>query len=215
MSKYLAIIGNGGHTQDILSILDSMYDQYSWVFLLDDRQEKNDLPVPPGKDIYDSYLKLMSKYGQELKYIIGVNSSQIRKSIAMKMDALHAVPAPPIIHSTASIGRTCQIGNGSVLGPFTVLTSNAVIGEHVHMNTASSVNQGSTLGNYCTLSPGARICGDVEVGNAVSFGANSTVINMKNIANDVVVGAGAVVVSSITEAKTVVGIPAKELVKSV
>ena len=81
------------------------------------------------------------------------------------------------------------------------------------MNTGSSVNQGSKVGHYSTLSPGARVCGDVIMGHTVSMGASSTIINLKNIGSDVTIGAGAVVIEDIPDSITVVGVPAKPLVK--
>ena len=219
MSKQLVIIGNGGHTQDILSIIESTqrWGSADDVWLLDDVGSKNRLlrgsGITNGSNVYDTYLKLMSVYGKDLVYIIGVNSSFERRKIAQEMGALRAVPSDPIVHATASIAASSKAGVGCVLGPFAALTANVIIGDHVHMNTGSSVNQGSKVGHYSTLSPGARVCGDVIMGHTVSMGASSTIINLKNIGSDVTIGAGAVVIEDIPDSITVVGVPAKPLVK--
>lgn len=216
--KYI-IIGGGGHAHDVYDIFDAIKlsykpvdvsSNYELLGFLDDNINKENLPAWETRTLglISDYTRYMSRYGNDLRYTIAINSSSIRKKIGDYMDSIHARPAI-LIHPTASISTSAIIGPGSVIGPGAVITSNAVLGKHVHMNTHSSVNQGSTIGDYCTLSPGARVCGDVWVGECVQFGANSTVINMKNIGANAVLGAGAVVVSDIPDGVTAVGIPAK------
>jgi sugar O-acyltransferase (sialic acid O-acetyltransferase NeuD family) len=214
MTLYYIIIGGGGHAHDVYDVLTNQSNEWSnpesfiLGFLDDDISKKslsrNVIHLGPIPD----YTKYMSLYGRDLRYVIAINSSSIRKMIGDYMDSIHAKPAT-IIHKTASISASAQVGPGCVLGPGAVITSNAVLGKHVHMNTHSSVNQGSTIGDYGTLSPGARVCGDVWTGECVQFGANSTVINMKNIGNNVILGAGAVVVSDIPDNVIAKGVPAK------
>lgn len=214
----LIIIGGGGHSHDVYDIIQqrsswgSLGDSVYVLGFLDDDPDKvgplrHGTPLSHLGPISD-YTKYMSKYGCDLYYTIAINSSSIRKKIGDYMDSIYAQPAT-LIHKTVSTSHRARIGSGCVLGPGVVVTSNAVLGKHVHMNTHSSVNQGSTIGDYGTLSPGARVCGDVWTGECVQFGANSTVINMKNIGKNVTLGAGAVVVSDIPDGVTAKGVPAK------
>lgn len=205
----LVIIGAGGHGRDIRALLrrlkeDEYIDRVNFLGFLDDNPETD--RIGPIND----YTKLMSEHGKDLAYVIGVNDPMIRRKIVSYMDSIHAKPMS-VIHETAVIGPRCYIGKGSVLGPYSVLTTSVNIGRHVHLNTAASVNQGSVLGDYCTLSPGVRVCGDVHVGHTTYLGANSTIINMKNVGNNVTLGAGAVVVKDIPNDVVAVGLPAKPI----
>jgi acetyltransferase EpsM len=198
----LIIIGAGGHSQDIIDVANSA--GYTFIGYLDD--------VKSGEFILgkiSDYSKVIDKYkNHDVKYSIGINDSKTRKLIDIKLMEYGAIPAT-LIHSSAIIGHNVSIGDGVVLGPGSILTSNVKIGRHVHLNTHASVNQGSSIGDYSTLSPGVKVCGDVIVGECVQFGANSTIINLKTIGNNVILGAGTVVVSDIPSDCTVIGIPGK------
>jgi len=214
MPDNLIIIGNGGHTQDILGIVESNRWTGSSTFyhttIIDDDPQKSDIE---GTCIEDMYLRFISLYGNA-QYVIGVNDSQIRAAIAARMDKLYAYPVAPLVHPSAVIMvDKSDIGVGCVIGPNVVITRNVKLGIHSHINSCASINQGSTVGSFATMAPGARICGDVNVGDRVGFGCNSSVINMINIGNDVFVGAGAVVIRDISDGQTVVGVPAKPLIK--
>ncbi|MOA55555.1 putative acetyltransferase EpsM [compost metagenome] len=63
------------------------------------------------------------------------------------------------------------------------------------------------------ISPGARLAGGVKVGEQSWIGIGSCVRQLVNIGRFVIVGAGAAVVDDIPDGMTVVGIPARQLVK--
>lgn len=210
MNDILVIIGNGGHTQDILGVLKANYKERPNTVIIDDDRNKSEID---GTNIVDMYLKLMRQTaGKKMSYVIGVNSSQIRKEIAGRMDAIYAIPADPIIHPQSIFNRyNTPIGPGSVIGAGVVMTTNVKLGAHCHINSCASINQGSTIGHFATLAPGARICGDVYVGDNVMMGCNSSIINMINIGDDAVIGAGAVVIRDVKAGQTVIGVPAKPM----
>lgn len=214
-STAVVIVGAGGHAQDIIGIASAGDDKsgssVSILGFIDDNKT-GDFILGKIKD----YPKIVQQHEFHFKvrYVIGINSSLERQRIATIMNEMGAVPTN-IIHKNAVIGYNIIMGRGIIMGPFTALTSNVTIGDHVHLNTSASINQGSKIGNFCTLSPGAKICGDVNMGECVSMGANSTVINLKNIGSYATIGAGAVVINDVEPATTVVGIPAKPISKEV
>jgi acetyltransferase EpsM len=217
----LVIIGNGGHAKDISEIIarTPLYHHgkeanlhIDEIYYLDDNPERMRTSNMDcrGLSIKDAYTKLMSRYGRDLRYLIGVNSSRDRERIANEMDSIHAIACDPIVHPTAIMPMDWTMpGLGSVIGPYCVVSKGATIGKHVHMNISSSVNQNSHVGDFSTLSPGARVCGDCTIGKSVQFGANSTVINLMNIGDNVILGAGAVVTKDLPSNCTAVGVPAR------
>ena len=68
-----------------------------------------------------------------------------------------------------------------------------------------------TVGDHSHIAPHATICGRSRIGNNVFCGASSTVIDKINICDDVVIGAGAVVINDIIESGTYIGVPAKRI----
>lgn len=198
--KPFVIIGAGGHGQDLLSIYKAIPQPcYEFIGFLDDTKT--------GPDIIGKVGDLATIQG--INYIIGINSSSIRRFI----DNLISRDIPPIvlIHPSAIVGSNIQIGPGVVLAANTVLTTNVKIGRHTHLNVAATVSQGSIVGDYVTLSPGVHIAGDVNIGHGVSMGAGAVAINLVSVGEDTIVGAGAVIVNDIPPHITVVGVPAKRL----
>jgi sugar O-acyltransferase (sialic acid O-acetyltransferase NeuD family) len=107
--------------------------------------------------------------------------------------------------------ETNVIGNSSMLMRGSVITTNVKLGLSNLVNINATIGHDSIFGDFCTLSPGCNIAGNVRIGNRVYFGMGSNVIEGLHICNDVIIGAGAVVVKDITEPGTYVGIPAKKI----
>lgn len=201
----LIFLGGGGHYKDLLYISETdKYNKWNCIGFLDDNESTNRLG--PCENLPE-YLK---KY-KNLKYCIAINSSKIRQ----KLDLLYGeeTKSANLIHETALIGSSCSYANGITMGPYSLMTTNVQIGKHVHINSASSINQSSLIGDYCTISPGVRICGDVKVGNATSIGAGAVIINFKTIGIECTLGAGTVVIDNVDDHMTVVGVPGREIKK--
>lgn len=79
------------------------------------------------------------------------------------------------------------------------------------MNTGCSVDHDCVLADFVHISPGARLAGGVAVGQCSWGGIGACVKQMINIGENVVVGAGAAVLSDVAEGMTVVGVPARAL----
>ena len=86
------------------------------------------------------------------------------------------------------------------------------LGNNVHLtNNIRFINHdGGTL-LFRDRVPDLEITKPITIGNNVYIGNNVLILPGVNIGNDVIIGAGAVVVHSITESGTYVGIPAKKV----
>jgi sugar O-acyltransferase (sialic acid O-acetyltransferase NeuD family) len=109
------------------------------------------------------------------------------------------------------------LGEGAILSPFTVLTSNIRIGRHFHANLYSYVEHDCVIGDYVTFGPGAKCNGNVEVGDHAYIGAGATIRHGRpgaplRIGAGAVIGMGAVVTRDVPHGETWVGNPARRIV---
>jgi sugar O-acyltransferase (sialic acid O-acetyltransferase NeuD family) len=205
----LIVIGAGGHAVDLTYVsLNDKFTKWNIIGYLDDNPINRYTDQTLGSvSSLDTYL---NKY-KNLKYTIAINSSLIRKEIDSRYGDIKY--AANLVHETAVLGSNCYYDNGLTMGPYSILTTNVQLGRHVHINSASSINQSSFIEDYCTVSPGVRICGDVKVGSATSIGAGAVIINFKTIGQQCTLGAGTVVIDNVGDYTTVVGVPGREIKK--
>ena len=76
------------------------------------------------------------------------------------------------------------------------------------------IDHDCVLADGVHVSPGAHLGGMVNVGKMAWIGIGASVKQCVKICENVIVGAGAAVVNDIASGLTVVGVPARELVKS-
>lgn len=112
-----------------------------------------------------------------------------------------------------------QLGEGAILCPFVTLTSNIRIGKHFHANLYSYVEHDCVIGDYVTFAPGVMCNGNVVVEDHAYIGTGAVIKQGQPgqplvIGRGAVVGMGAVVTKSVPPGVTVVGNPAKTLVKN-
>jgi sugar O-acyltransferase (sialic acid O-acetyltransferase NeuD family) len=120
-----------------------------------------------------------------------------------------------IISDDALVNPDSEIGEGSLVAPRSVITTNVKIGRHVLVNVAATVQHNTAIGDYVTIGPGVNVGGNVTIEEGVFVGIGATISNGVHISEGVVVGAGAVVIDDLKEKNGVyVGVPAKLLRKN-
>ncbi len=109
-----------------------------------------------------------------------------------------------IIHPLASIGRSVEVGGGTVLLAGAVATAGVRIGAHV---------DDDVVGDYATFGSGARLAGRVTVGEGAYIGSGALIRESLSVGPWALVGLGSVVLEDIPAAEVWVGAPARRLRK--
>ena len=104
-----------------------------------------------------------------------------------------------------------EIGEGSFIGAYSILTTNIKIGKHAILNRGNHIGHDCQIGNYFSAMPGAIVSGNVKIYDCVYVGTNASIKEKINICCDVVIGMNAAVVKNIEELGTYVGCPATKI----
>jgi len=201
--KRLFVLGAGGHGRVVADSAESM-EVFNEIIFLDDEPGEADVPVM-GRC---SDLASLARSEDACIVAFGDNRSRLK---ALKQIGGLGIEIAVVIDASATVGRDCTIGPGSVVLPQAAVNNGSILDLGCIVNTGSTVDHDCRLGECVHVSPGAHLGGDVTAGECTWFGIGSCVRNGVEISRDVVVGAGAVVVSNIPEGITVVGVPARKL----
>ena len=116
------------------------------------------------------------------------------------------------IHPTALImSDNIEIGEGSFIGAYSILTSNIKIGKHTILNRSNHIGHDCEIGNYFSAMPGAIVSGNVIIHDLVYMGNNSSIKEKLSIHSLTTIGMNGAVVKDIEELGIYVGVPTKKI----
>jgi sugar O-acyltransferase (sialic acid O-acetyltransferase NeuD family) len=139
--------------------------------------------------------------------VIAIGDPKARKAIALSIRPQQKFVN--VIHDTAIIAS--KHGDGCVFCPYSVITVDCTIGNHVQLNLHSDIGHDCVIGDYVTLAPSARVSGRCNIGEGVYIGSNAVIREGVSIAAWSIIGANSVVLHNITEQGTYVGSPVKRV----
>lgn len=119
----------------------------------------------------------------------------------------------------------CTIGDDVFVGPFVEIQRDVTVGARTRVQSHSFICELVTIGEDCFIAHGVMFINDTfqtggpakgrkdlwratTIGNRVSLGSNATIMPVR-IADDIVVGAGAVVTKDLIEPGVYAGNPAR------
>ena len=157
------------------------------------------------------------EYDERL-FNIAIGNSKLRERIANECITRGAKPLS--LQSLHSVAYDCNdIGHGEILCAHTTVTSNVKIGKFFHANLYSYIAHDCTIGDFVTFGPNVHCNGNVTIHDHAYIGTGAiirdgTPSNPIVIGEGAVVGMGAVVTKSVAPFTTVIGSPARPLVKA-
>lgn len=161
-----------------------------------------------GLDGYPPIISSVDEYEPEAgdEFVCAVGDPAMKQKYAEAIAAKGA-KFVSVVHPSAYIGVNVRIGEGCIVCPHSIITNDSVLGHHVIVNVASSINHDNCIGDYTTICPGVRLAGRVSVGCGVFLGTGALVIPDVRLGDGVFVAAGATVTKSF-ESGRLMGVPA-------
>jgi sugar O-acyltransferase (sialic acid O-acetyltransferase NeuD family) len=186
-----ALIGYGGHAKEVMAqmgvkltcFVDDKYVVYGTKPLseFDPNEYVVMVAVANSKDRFD----IIQRLPKETKYFTWIHPT------------------------TLIMGENVEIGEGSFIGAYSILTTNIKIGKHAILNRGNHIGHDCEIGDYFSAMPGSIVSGNVKIFDCVYMGNNSSIREKLSIHSLSTIGMNSAVVKHIEEPGIYVGCPAK------
>jgi len=215
-SKLYGLYGASGFGQEIMYWFARQLEQAgdkSRVVYIDDGSDK---AIVDGFEVL-SYEAFLAQPETEKIATIAIANSLVREKLDQKLQRDGVLQMP--VCGDYSFVRGAKLAEGSILSAYVDVTANVRIGRCFHANTYSYVGHDCVIGNYVTFAPRVSCNGNVHIEDHAYIGTGAilkqgTPDKPLVIGKGAVVGMGAVVTKDVPPGVTVVGSPARPLVKS-
>jgi sugar O-acyltransferase (sialic acid O-acetyltransferase NeuD family) len=182
------LIGDGGHAREVMAQMGVKLDRY-----VDDEYVTNDT------------FSLSKLDTNKHEVMIAVAESKSRFEIFKRLPK--GIKFFTFIHPTSLIMDNVEIGEGSFIGCYSVLTTNIKIGTHCILNRANHIGHDCRIGNFFSAMPSVIVSGNVTIQDIVYIGTNSSIKEKIKICDSTTIGLNSGVVKDINKSGVYVGTP--------
>lgn len=211
----LVIYGAGGFGREtalMVAQINQREPLWNLMGFCDDHVAKGE--TVDGLPVIGSHVEL-NELSSTPAVVIAVANPLERKAIRDRIHN-HRVSFPALVHPSVLGGedQRVHVGAGCIIAAGTILTTGIDIGAFTIINLCCTVGHDVRFGEYCAVMPGCSISGAVTLGDQVFVGTGARILQGISVGHKSTVGAGAVVTSDVEEGLTVVGIPARQIIRT-
>lgn len=205
MSRRLGIIGAGGHGKVAADVAQrSGWDE---VIFFDDRAAAGPfehahwqvMDVPNEAELYRCD-----------GFFVAIGDPVVRQQWCDWITD-RGLPLTSLVDPGSIVSEFAVVEPGALVVAGAVINVDSLICRGAIINTRASVDHDCIVGAYSHICPATALAGAVIIGERSWIGIGSQVRQNITIGSDVVVGAGATVLSDVTDSVTVVGTPARKI----
>ncbi len=207
-----AVYGASGFGREVMPIARSCWGVERLVFL-DDSEERGSVN---GHPVW-RWERFLEEPASVCRLTVAIADSAVRRRLEDRARSAGR-QLESIAHPSVQRGDRVDIGPGAILCGNVVLTSNLTIGRSFHANLGSYVAHDCVIGDYVTFAPGVKCNGNVHIADDAYVGTGAILKQGRpdaplTIGANAVVGMGAVVTRDVAPGATVVGNPARVLIR--
>jgi sugar O-acyltransferase (sialic acid O-acetyltransferase NeuD family) len=207
--RKLVVCGAGDSGREIMEMIESMNAGPRWEIAgfsdasAREGQFVQGYPVMSEDDLL--------KFDEPADAVISVGSPVFREKIYRKLSGNPNISFPAVVHPTSLIAKSVKIPEGLLVSQFCVISTNAVLGKCVFLNSHCAIGHDAKIGDFSAFMSFTLIAGNVDVGAGVFAGAGSVVTQGLNLGGRAELCAGSVVVRDVKEGAKMMGNPARQI----
>ena len=145
----------------------------------------------------------------DVDVLLGVGSVEARLSLIARLGT--GVTYVALIHPTAVVSPSAQIGAGALVGPFCMVGPGAQLGNHSILNVNCMIGHDGVLGDAAVVSPHVVLAGGSTIGAGCFLGSSSVIFQGVSVGAQSVVSAGSMVSKDVPAESFVAGNPARSM----
>lgn len=206
----IIIIGAGGLGREIETwlLVENIISRYKILGYLDDNAK--------ALDNYPSDFKIIGKpltyaFAQNDVAVMAIADPRTKEFIVKELK--NKVKFYTFISKYSTIGKFNHIGQGSIILPHSIISTNVSISEFVIINVGTQIGHDVKIGTFSSLMANIDIGGNCAIENNVYIGTGATIIPSIIIGKNAKVGAGSTVIRNVKDNTSVFGIPAVKINK--
>lgn len=207
----LIIIGAGGMGREVFHLATECTGykkQYTIKGFLDDNLHALDdfkFPYPPVMGTISDY-----QVQDDDIFVCSIGDVHTKVRIVEQIEAKGG-RFISLIHPDVQINKTAQLGKGILAFHHVHVGSEAIVGNHVMLQSYCGIGHDVIIGDYTRVDPKVSVVGGVKVGNRVTLHSMCIINHRVSVGDDAVVGALSFVIRKVKPGITVLGNPAKEI----
>lgn len=205
----LLIIGAGGHAQVVADCVLQIGHPLKLIGYLDDNPQRHGQTIL-GQPVLGPLSCLPDIEHEAI--VIAIGNNQVRQNLYERLQA-QGEQFTIVQHPKAIIAPDVQLSPGSMVIAGAIINSGSQIGANVILNTGCTVDHHNQIGNHVHIAPGVHLGGNVVVGDGAFVGIGATVMPGRVIGPGSIVGAGALVHQDVPAGVSVIGVPARPLLR--
>ena len=206
----IVIVGAGGFGREVLDVIQCVEQRdrsMQCLGFLVDREYAEPGSIVNGVPVLGD-MEWLVKGGRGVKVFCAIGAPHLRFQMTRRLERLGAKFCT-IVHPSAVLSRRVTLGEGSIVTAGCILTTDVVIGRHVHLNLDSTVGHDVVIKSFSTISPGCHISGNVKIGEGAFIGTGVNILEKLEVGAWSRIGAGSAVLENVEPNTTVVGVPGR------